>query len=379
MNPNKFDITVIGGGPAGSSSAMLLSKKGYSVALIEKKVFPREVLCGEFISREVTQFMEENSLLDDFLSLDPNPVTSFRFIGSNGKEISSEFTFRAYALKRSKLDQFLLLKARDSGVTVFQPAEVKEISEFNAGYSVILKSPEHQSVNVSSKIIVAAYGKQNILDKKLLRHFSSISSHLNGIKMHLNRNYFNYFSQHEIQIYTGFGIYCGLNAVDENTITVCYLYDREKLKTSNNKTLDILTSENPKFGSLLKDNFISQLNCNPVYGTGDIYFDTRELTDKGIFYVGDAAGVIAPLAGDGIGMAVQSAQLLAGILYKNNLDIIKSSDDYKREWRKQFSGRLRASGSIQTLIMNKTIEHFGTNIVSLFPFLLPKLIKYTRG
>jgi flavin-dependent dehydrogenase len=379
MNKNIFDIIVIGGGPAGSSSAMLLSKKGFSVALIEKKVFPREVLCGEFISREVTEFLEDNSLFEDFLKLNPNPITSFRFIGSNGKEIASEFSFRAFALKRSKLDQFLLLKARDEGVKVFQPAEVKDISVSNTGYTILLKSPDNLSIYISSKIIIAAYGKQNILDKILHRHLSSVNSQFNGIKMHVDINSFNDLQQHEIRIYTGTGMYCGLNAVDENTITVCYLYDREKFKTENKKMLEILSCENPKFASLLKENFITLLNSCPVYGTGDIYFGARVLTDKGIFYLGDAAGVIAPLAGDGIAIAVQSAQLLTGILYKNNLDVLMSSEDYNREWRKQFSGRMHIAGIIQSLIMNKTIEHIGLNIVSFFPFLLPKLIRYTRG
>jgi hypothetical protein len=197
--------------------------------------------------------------------------------------------------------------------------------------------------------------------------------------MHLNKKYFNNFSQHEIQIYSGSGMYCGLNAVDENTVTLCYLYDREKFKTANRDGPVSLALKNPKFGTLLNENFASQLKCNPVYGTGDIYFGSRELVEKGIFYIGDAAGVIAPLAGDGMGMAVQSASLLAEILFKNNIDIVKSSQDYKREWRKQFSGRLRTAGTIQTLIMNNTIERIGLNIISLFPFLLPKLIHYTRG
>ena len=91
MNKNIFDIIVIGGGPAGSSAAMLLSKKGFSIALIEKKVFPREVLCGEFISKEVTEFLEDNSLFEDFLKLNPNPLTSFRFIGSRGKKLLLSF------------------------------------------------------------------------------------------------------------------------------------------------------------------------------------------------------------------------------------------------------------------------------------------------
>jgi menaquinone-9 beta-reductase len=126
MNIKKFDIAVIGGGPSGSAAAMLLSEHGYSVALIEKKTFPREVLCGEFVSKEVIEFLKANLLYDEFLRLDPNPISSFRFIGSNGIDISSSLDFTGYGLKRSILDNFLLSKAIERGAKIFQPSEVKE-------------------------------------------------------------------------------------------------------------------------------------------------------------------------------------------------------------------------------------------------------------
>src|ERR1035437_2095878 len=95
MNFKKFDVAIIGGGPAGSSAAMLLSRMGYSVSIIEKKSFPREVLCGEFISKEVVEFLQENLLYEEFLSLNPNPITSFRFSGENGKDLISSLKFRS--------------------------------------------------------------------------------------------------------------------------------------------------------------------------------------------------------------------------------------------------------------------------------------------
>ena len=359
MKLHNFDITVIGGGPAGSSAAMLLSKKGYSVALIEKKVFPREVLCGEFLSGEVIDFLDEYNLFNDFLKLDPNPVTSFRFTGSNSQEISSDIGFPAYALKRSKFDQFLLLKAEYEGAVIFQPAEVTMISEYQNRYSVLLKSHELPDFQISTKVIIAAYGKQNILDRKLKRLFSQSISKFNGFKIHINKECFNNLSHNEIRIFNGKDIYCGINAVSADTVTVCSLYDRGKLKYSTKELLHLLSVENHRFGSILKENFYSHLDSIPVYGTGNIYFGPKELTDKGIFYIGDAAGVIAPLAGDGIGMAVQSAQLLSGILCKHNLGIVHSSEEYNREWKKQFSGRLRTAGSIQNLIKNKLLNILG--------------------
>jgi len=140
MNLRKFDISIIGGGPAGSSAGILLSNRGYSVAIVEKKLFPREVLCGEFISKEVVEFLKGNFLYEEFLRLDPNPITSFRFTAENGKELYSKLEFPAYGIKRSKLDNFLLNKARGNGAEIFQPAEVKEIQKQSEGYLLEIKS-----------------------------------------------------------------------------------------------------------------------------------------------------------------------------------------------------------------------------------------------
>ncbi|MDR3666385.1 MAG: NAD(P)/FAD-dependent oxidoreductase [Ignavibacteriaceae bacterium] len=375
----KFDIAIIGGGPAGSSAALLLSKRGYSVCLIEKKIFPREVLCGEFISKEVIEYLKENLLYEGFLKLGPNLITSFRFSSENGKDITSSFEFDAYGIKRSILDNFLLTKAIESGAEIVQPAEVNALSRKGDDYLINLKAGQGDGITLNSKFIIAAYGKQNILDKVLGRGFYRRKSNLNGVKFHIEKSHFNNFNPEEIQIYTGDGIYCGLNAVDDKTITLCYLEKRDRTQSSSRELLLRLSRQNKKFCTLLREDFFEYLDKAPIYGTGNIYFGKRDIADEGIFYIGDAAGVIAPLAGDGIGMAIQSARLISDILTKNNLVKEKSVYDYKREWNKMFLRRIYIAGLIQKSILNNILRNPGIKMVSYIPGVLPSLIKYTRG
>ena len=154
MNLKKFDIAIIGGGPAGSSAGILLSKKGYSVSIIEKKTFPREVLCGEFISKEVVEFLKVNFLFEEFIKLSPNIITSFRFTGENGKELLSLLEFPAYGIRRSKLDSFFLNKARENGAEIYQPAEVKEIQKQAEGYVLKIKSEDRDEFTLNCKIMI---------------------------------------------------------------------------------------------------------------------------------------------------------------------------------------------------------------------------------
>jgi flavin-dependent dehydrogenase len=97
------DVIIIGGGPAGSMAALYLSKYGFNTCIIEKKKFPREVLCGEFLSGEVSKTLKELNLFENFLSVNPVKISKFKFTNEKGTEISSEFDFPAYVFKISIL------------------------------------------------------------------------------------------------------------------------------------------------------------------------------------------------------------------------------------------------------------------------------------
>jgi menaquinone-9 beta-reductase len=379
MKLKKYDIVIIGGGPAGSSAAILLSKKGFSVAIIEKKTFPREVLCGEFISKEVIEFLNENSLYKEFLELFPSPITSFRFSSENGKEFYSALNFPAYGIKRSKLDKFLLSKATENGTESYQPYEVTGIVKLNESYLINLITQDKERLAIESSIIIAAYGRQNVLDKNSGRDSYWKKSRLNGVKYHIDKNHFNNFNSNEIQIYTAPDIYCGLNSVDDSTVTLCFLSKRNQYQYSTKELLLQLSKQNKKFNSLLSGNFFESLEKLPVYGTGNIYFGKRDIVREGIFYIGDAAGVIAPLVGDGIGMAVQSAKLVSNILFKNKLDKERAGTEYRKEWSKMFSRRISIAGIVQKSVLNNSLRNPGVSTISHFPGVISTIIKYTRG
>ena len=83
---SNFEIGIIGGGPAGSAAAAYLAGYGFDVCLFEKKSFPRETLCGEFLSTEVIHFLKEINLFDEFISLNPNKIKSNGWL-SCGKKL----------------------------------------------------------------------------------------------------------------------------------------------------------------------------------------------------------------------------------------------------------------------------------------------------
>src|SRR3990170_4438890 len=298
----QHEITIIGGGPSGSTAAIYLANFGFDVCLIEKKIFPREILCGEFLSREVVKNLKELNLFNHFLKLKPNPISSFAMFYDN----------------------------KEKGVKVYQPFEVSEIIKEGNCYKLRLKSSVHSTQMINSRYVIAAYGKRNHLDAKLKRKFVSYKSNLDGIKYHVNKKFLRNVNDNQIQIYTSDGIYCGVNSVNDEEVTVCFLEDRANISRSPAQSFERLTNSNSAFESLFSSEIENIFLSNRVYGSGNIFFGKRNKVENGIFMIGDAAQVIAPLAGDGISMAMDSAKLLAN-LFKDKKQLYSSKKCYSRK------------------------------------------------
>ncbi|MGB5893423.1 MAG: NAD(P)/FAD-dependent oxidoreductase [Ignavibacteriaceae bacterium] len=378
-----YDVAIIGGGPAGSMAAIYLSNFGLDVCIIEKKKFPRDVLCGEFLSEEVSAILKELKLFDKFLALNPVLISRFKSVNESGIEIHSNLSFPAYALKRSIFDSFMLNAAISFGVKVYQPAEADFIRREDDKFLVgIIKQNNKEDILVGAENVIAAYGKQNSSDKKLKRDFTTSSSGMNGIKFHIPNRCIKNYSADEISIYTAEDIYCGINTISENETTLCALEKRTNVETSPRKRILKLLELNKNFGELFEPDFKNMLNDLPVYGTGNIYFGRRKIVENHIFMIGDAAGVIAPLAGDGIGMAFQSAKLISSLLSDYNSRIYSRDQlekTYVMEWNKLFLRRIRFALFVQNLVLKSVTNNISYSLSNIFPTILPVLIKATRS
>jgi len=376
-----YDITIIGGGPAGSAAAIKLTELGFDVCIVEKKSFPRETLCGEFLSKEVIENLKQLNLYDEFISLCPNLINYFRLINNNGNEIAARLNFSAFGLRRSVFDEFLLNAVKAKGIKILQPAEVKEIHKLDGSFVLNIKNNTGY-LTISSKYVIAAYGKRNILDKLLNRSFVNYKSNLNGIKYHFDAELFKEFNKEEIRIYLADGIYCGVNAVDNNCVTICFLESRNKQNNSSRENLLNFISSIEKFQNLFRPGYEEFVKSNIVYGSGDIFFGKRNAVENGIFMIGDAAGVIAPITGDGIGMAFQSAGIISQVLLNarsGNNSIEEVEKIYQFKWNSLFRSRIFSSHIIQSVIMKNFGRIISVNILNRFPQMLPYFINITRG
>ena len=205
---------------------------------------------------------------------------------------------------------------------------------------------------------------------------------MNGIKFHIPNSSIKNYSVDEISIYTAEDIYCGMNTISKNETTLCALEIRINSESSPRKRILKLLKSNKNFGDLFNPGFGNTLNDLPIYGTGNIYFGRRKIVENHIFMIGDAAGVIAPIAGDGIGMAFQSAKLISSLLSefkKGKYSVDQLEKTYVIEWNKLFLRRIRFALLVQKLVLKRVTNNISYSFSNIFPSIVPVLIRATRS
>src|SRR6478609_1249080 len=183
MNISK-GITIVGGGLAGLTAAIHLSKIGLKVILIEKNEYPKHKVCGEYISNEILPYL--NWLSIDVSELNPTQISKLDFSTVDGKRIQCNLPLGGFGVSRYALDNFLYTKAVQNGCEIIKDT-VKDIIYENDFFTVSISNNR----KITSEIVIGAFGKRSNLDQKLKREFVAKKSHWLAIKSHYSGNFPN--------------------------------------------------------------------------------------------------------------------------------------------------------------------------------------------
>ena len=366
-----FDIVIIGGGLAGLCNAIHLSKKGKSVLLIEKNEYPKHKVCGEYISNEVLPYL-------NFLDVNPFDfgavkIKEFQLSTTKNNLISAKLPLGGFGISRYQLDFILSEKAKENGVTILEDSVIN-VDFRNDVFSIETK--ENKIYN--SKITIGAFGKRSLLDVKMERDFIKKKSPYLGVKIHVKGD----FREDLVALHNFKGGYCGVSKVENNAINLCYITNYSSFKKYKN-------IEDFQEKVVFKNSFLKEIfkNSEAIFDKpltiSQISFETKKPVENHILMCGDSAGMIHPLCGNGMSMAIQSAQL-ASILILNYLngEVVSRNElekQYIRQWNRKFSLRLKAGHFIAMLFRKDKIASILLQILKKLPFLLPIIIKQTHG
>ena len=366
-----FDVIIVGGGLAGLTSAIHLSKREKRVLLIEKNEYPKHKVCGEYISNEVLPYL--NSLGIDPISEGAKKITKVHISTIKSNLIKGELPLGGFGMSRYFLDNLLVKKARLNGVQILKDT-VDSINFKKESFTIITKN----SGVFQSKITIGAFGKRSSLDQKMNREFIKKKSPYLAIKTHVK----GLFPQNLVALHNFKGGYCGVSKVENNAINVCYITEYRSFKKHKNITdfQEQVVFKNEHLKKIFKES-------TPVFEKpltiSQVSFQTKNPIENHIIMCGDTAGMIHPLCGNGMGMAISSARLASTRILQFLNGEIKTREglekQYFRDWNKEFKIRLKTGYFIAWLFRNQTISQIAYSILKRTPSLLPKMIKFTHG
>jgi menaquinone-9 beta-reductase len=363
-------VAVIGGGLAGLISSILLARKGIAVTLIEKKSYPFHRVCGEYISNEVIPFLKSYDIFPS--AFNPTNITQFQLTAVNGKSATLPLDLGGFGISRFSFDNFLVAKARAHGVTVLENTEASAIQFTGYGFELMANDKPH-----AADVVLAAFGKRTKLDVEWKRGFTQTRSPYVGVKHHLRNDHPNNL----IALHNFDGGYCGISNIEDGKTNLCYLVHRDKVRQAGSieQLEQQVLSKNPWLKSIFEN---SEFLFDKPETINEISFATKEPVYNNMLMVGDAAGMITPLCGNGMAMAIRSGKMAAELVLDycaGKLSRAALEHHYAAQWRKTFASHLWFGRQVQKLFGSELASKMAIQLAVRTRWIAHTIMKNTHG
>lgn len=322
-----YDLIIAGAGPAGTACAITAARSGARVLLLDKDSFPRQKVCGEFVSAESLKLLRSLLMNDPFEKVPQ--ITSAR-VFLDGRKIELAVSPAARSIPRFDLDASLIQAARAAGVEVSEEATVREISSPG-----IFEVRTHAKT-FCGKAVVNATGRWS----ELTRFAAADNQRWIGLKAHFDE----VRPPLSVDLYFFDGGYCGVQPVSDISVNVCAMVRA----TAATRLQDVFRLHP---GLEARSNNWKQRF--PAVTTSALYFRIPKTEERGAFLAGDSAAFIDPFAGDGISLALHSGTAAAECalkFVKGQCSLPMAQEQYKDWYRSQLAPVLRNAALLRRLL-----------------------------
>ena len=351
-NQIKTDIAIIGAGPAGAALSIFLAKKQIPHVIFDKAIFPRDKICGDGLSGKVVYYLKqmENDILAELneKSEIAAPSWGVRFVAPNSKAVDIPFYLEkkennkppGFITRRIDFDNMLIKRINPDYANLQLNAEVQSVEYVDEGVLLKIKK-DNDEFTYYSKMVVGAEGDRSIVAKKMAGHTMQPEHYYAGLRVY----YENVSGMHEqnfIELHFIKDLLPGYFWIfplpnNQANVGLGILTNQIKKKNINlKKTLQKILNEHDG----IKNRFKNARPIDEVRGWGlPLGSSRKKLSGERFLLIGDAGSLIDPLTGEGIGNALQSAQVASKLIEKA---IIAQdfSEEYLQEYDQKLYGEL---------------------------------------
>lgn len=372
---SRAQVLIVGGGPAGSSTAYFLAKAGIDVVVLDRAHFPRDKTCSEYMSPQASRILEAMDALDAVETAGAAQLSGMRVHAPNGSTIHGEFASnhgyhgyrdRGLAVRRTILDSILLERARAAGARVEEGVRVTDIlKDADGRVTGVMTLDGKESVERRADIVVGADGLRSVVGRRLglirasrwprrialVTHYSGVEHLRNFGEMHVDG-----------------GGYCGVADVGNGLVNVAVVVPVSRsaeVAVDKTEFLESWIAERPKLAEM----FASATRETPVRATGPFASSARRAWVPGAALVGDAADFFDPFTGEGIYTALRGGELLSDFAIEalrssNKAGETKALKQYETARRKEFAGKWKVEKMVGAAVAFPALINRAARVLS---------------
>lgn len=342
------DVVVVGGGPAGTAAATLLRRRGHAVALVDQARFPRDKVCGESVSPEAWRILGELEAAGAVRALLPHPIHGMTLTSPDGTCFRGDYRGAreaGFALRREALDAALLQRAREQGVEVREGVRATGLLIHSGVVAGVTCENGRGTQDESARLVVGADGRRSLVARRLglLREHRSL-------RKFAVRGYWEPVDglEERGEMHVGGGGYCGVAPLSPTRANVAFVLDRTEMTTAAGDLESFYREQLQRWPRLYERLAHARL-IGPPLAIGPLALEARAVSAPGALLVGDSAGFYDPFTGEGITLALRSAELAAAVasraLAQGNLRDLSEYD------------RLRGAATRDKFRLNRLLQH----------------------
>jgi len=314
VSDERREVIVAGGGPAGSAVACLLAQRGHDVLLVDAARFPRDKVCGEGVSPEAWRLLDAMGAADRVRALSPRPLHGMLLVSPDGTAFRGEYRGRerpGFAVRRLAFDAALLDAARDAGVEVREGVRVTGLVREGGAVAGVVTEAGGEQRTSRARVTVGAEGRRSVVARSLgllrehprMRRFA-VRGYWEGVAALGDVG----------EMHVGGGGYCGVAPLSPTLANVAFVLDRREMGPAGGDLEAFYRGALRRRWPRLAERLEGARLTSPPRAIGPLALDCRAVAAPGAVLVGDAAGFYDPFTGEGVTLALRTAELAAAAL-----------------------------------------------------------------